>query len=86
MRTTITLDADLAAKLKAAARERGTSFKAVVNDAIRSGFESDRRAARPYKMQTRSLGVRPDVNLDRASRLAADLEDAEIVRKLDLRK
>ena len=34
MRTTVTLDPDVAAKLKAVARERGISFKQALNTAF----------------------------------------------------
>lgn len=86
MRTTVTLDPDVAARLKAVARERGVPFKVVLNDAVRAGLESSRVPARPYRVPARPMGLRPGVDLDRALRLAADDEDAEIVRKLHLRK
>jgi hypothetical protein len=86
MRTTVTLDPDLAAKLKGIARERGISFKQVLNTNVRRGLESETAAVKPYRLPTRRLGVRPGVDLDKALGLAADLEDAEIRRKLDLRK
>jgi predicted transcriptional regulator len=86
MRTTVTLDQDVAAKLQHAARERGVSFKAALNEAVRAGLDSERRSARPYRMRSRPMGVRRGVDLDRAGRLAGELEDAEIVRKLALRK
>jgi hypothetical protein len=37
-------------------------------------------------MPTHAMGVRQGVDLDRALRLAGELEDAEILRKLELRK
>ena len=86
MRTTVTLDPDVVAQLKAAAGERGVSFKVALNDAVRSGLNSSSVPARPYRLPTRSLGLRPGVDLDHALRLAADDEDTEIVRKLHLRK
>jgi hypothetical protein len=86
MRTTVTLDQDVAAKLREVARERGTSFKATINDAIRQGLSNGAPAARPYRMQTAPLGVRPGVDLDKALTLAGELEDAEIIRKLELGK
>jgi hypothetical protein len=86
MRTTVTLDPDVAAKLQRAARERGVSFKAALNDAVRAGLGPDSRAVRRYRMPARRMGVRPGVDLDRALRLAGELEDGEIVRKLALRK
>ena len=86
MRTTVTLDPDVAARLKAVARERGVPFKVALNDAVRSGLDSSALPARPYRVPTRPMGLLPGVDLDRALRLAADDEDAEIVRKLHLRK
>ncbi len=32
------------------------------------------------------LGIRPEVNLDKALGLAGEIEDSEILRKLELRK
>ncbi|HYM44755.1 MAG TPA: CopG family transcriptional regulator [Solirubrobacteraceae bacterium] len=86
MRTTVTLDPDVAAKLKRAAQERGVSFKAALNDAVRAGLGGGTRSARRYRVPARPMGVRPTVDLDRSLRLAGELEDAELVRKLDLRK
>lgn len=86
MRTTVTLDPDVEAKLKATMRERGVSFKAALNDAVRSGLRSDLRPSRPFKVVSSPMGVRPGINLDKALRLAGELEDEEIIRKLELGK
>jgi hypothetical protein len=85
MRTTLTLDDDLAAALKKSAYQKGKSFKAVVNEAIRAGMAhlASPPKARPYKLKPADLGeVAPGVNLDKALQLADSLEDAEIARKL----
>lgn len=86
MRTTVTLDPDLAAKLRAVARERGVSFKEALNSALRLGLSRGAGPARPYRLPTRRMGLRAGINLDKALRLAAELEDAETIRKLELRK
>lgn len=86
MRTTVTLDNDVAAKLQQLARERGVSFKAALNDTVRAGLGSEGRAAREYRMPVRRLGVKQGVELDHTGRLLGELEDAEILRKLQLRK
>jgi hypothetical protein len=86
MRTTVTLDPDVAAKLKQTARELGISFKEALNSNVRRGLESAGMDARPYRVPTRRLGVRPGVNLDKALQLAGELEDVEAKRKLQLRK
>jgi hypothetical protein len=86
MRTTVTLDQDVAVKLRLLARERGVSFKAALNEAVRAGLGGAGRSARPYRVPSRRMGVREGVDLDRAGRLLGELEDAEILRKLALRK
>ncbi len=86
MRTTVTLDPDVEAKLRGVMRERGVSFKVALNDAVRSGLGGPAPAARRYRMPTAPLGARPGVNLDKALALADEMEDAEIQRKLELGK
>ena len=82
MRTTVTLDPDVEARLREVARERGISFKEAVNSAIRAGLMAS-RGTREYQTPTRSLGLRAGVNLDKALQVASDLEDAEIVLDLE---
>ncbi len=78
MRTTVTLDADTEALVRARMRERSLSFKQALNDLVR---EAGRRGSGgQFHTPTADLGV-PAVNLDRALQLAADLEDEESVRK-----
>lgn len=86
MRTTVTLDADVAARLKAVARARGISFKQALNTAVRAGLGGDRRAARSFKQYAQPMGLRPGFNLDKALQLAGGLEDEEIARRLERRK
>jgi hypothetical protein len=86
MRTTVTLDDDLVASLQQLARERGATFKDVLNAAVRTGLRPPTAQRHPYRMPTRPMGLRPGVDLDRALRLASDLEDSEAVGKLQLRK
>jgi len=85
MRTTVTIDADLAAKLRRIARERGVSFKDALNATLRAGIGTDAGLARRYRLRARSLKLRPGIDLDRALRLATTLEDEEVIRKLELR-
>jgi len=89
MRTTLNLDEDLASVLKKAAATRGQSFTAVVNETLRAGLTKRGAQPRPrrYRLEPASLGgVRPGLDLDRALRLADELEEHAIVRKLALRK
>ncbi len=86
MRTTVTIDEDLAVRLQETAAARGQSFKQTLNEALRAGLAGSTARAKPYVMPVRDLGLRPGVELDKALALAGGLEDEEVVRKLDLRK
>ena len=86
MRTTVTLDPDVEAKLRNAMRERGVSFKVALNDAVRSGLDHGSSEPKRYRMPTAPMGLRPGINIDKALRLAGELEDEEIIRKLELGK
>ncbi|MDQ6772550.1 MAG: antitoxin [Candidatus Dormibacteraeota bacterium] len=85
MRTTVTLEADVEALLKNAMREQGLSFKEALNRAVRSGLGGS-SAYRRFETPTFSLGVDPQVSLDKALCLAAELEDDDSARKLAARK
>jgi hypothetical protein len=85
MRTTVTLDDDVAAAVQRLARERGLPFKQALNALLRVGLSSG-TSSRPYAVPSRALGLRPGVDLDKALRLVGELEDEETVRKLELRK
>jgi hypothetical protein len=84
MRTTVTLDPDTDAAVRKLMRERGLTFKQAVNTAIRAGAVPHAKRP-PFGTPTYAMGV-PAVSIDKALRLAADLEDEEIMRKLGLRK
>jgi Arc/MetJ family transcription regulator len=86
VRTTVSIDPDLAARLQKIAQQRGISFKETLNAMLRAGLGAQAGTARPYRMRARRLGLRPGMDADKALRLAAALEDEETVRKLELRK
>lgn len=85
MRTTITLDPDVEALLRRAMARRGLSFKAAVNEAIRMGLGRT-PARRSERTRTFRMGFEPAIPWDKALRLAADLEDEELIRRLVSRK
>ena len=80
MRTTVSLDPDTRLLVERAMRERGLSFKAAINQAIRAGLGT--RSADPQSFTTpRALGP-AHVDLTKALALADKLEDEAIVRRL----
>jgi hypothetical protein len=59
MRTTVTLEADVAARLERARRKRRIPFKALVNEVLRSGLdalEAPRSAREPFRTEGFALG------------------------------
>jgi plasmid stability protein len=76
VRTTLTLDEDVATKLKSEARRSGRSFRDVVNDVLRRGLASSQQAKRskPFKVEARDLGLRPGLSLDCISELLDEVE------------
>ena len=85
MRTTITLDPDVEALVKDLMNQRGLSFKQAVNQAIRAGL-APRRSAGRFHSPTFEMGFDPSLPWDKALRMAAELEDDELARKLATRK
>jgi plasmid stability protein len=89
MRTTLTIDDELARLLKQRAADSGRPFKAVVNEALRAGLEQSLTtpARRPYQVEPAALGrTAGNIDFDKALQLAGQLEDEELARKLELRK
>jgi hypothetical protein len=84
MRTTVTLDADVAELLRRSMRERKSSFKEALNDAVRAALLPGGVAPR-VDTPTFEMGE-PLVPLDRAIQLVAELEDGETLRKLAARR
>ena len=89
MRTTLTIDDEIARRLKEIAYRTGRTFKSVVNDSLRAGIarKGNVPAPRPYRLKSVPMGeVVGPYNLDKALLLADRIEDEEIARKLQLRK
>lgn len=76
MRTTLTIDDQLAISLKDVAHRSGKPFK-LVNEALCKGlYALEHPEVHPYCLTTVSLGrVRPGISLDKALSLADGLED-----------
>ncbi|GMU43832.1 MAG: ribbon-helix-helix protein, CopG family [Xanthomonadales bacterium] len=81
MRTTLTLDDDLAARLEELSQRRGVSFKQVVNDTIRKGLAPS--GGRTLDLPSYSCGgPLPGIDLDKALQLDAKLENEYLRQKL----
>lgn len=83
----MTLDDDVVTALRQVERERGVSFKEALNTAVRAGLRTnDAAGGRPYTVRPFRGTVQPGVDLRTANRLLADLEDEELLRKVELSK
>lgn len=77
MRTTLTLEDDLAMKLKELARSTDRKFKEVVNDAIRKGLslgEPPPADQERFVVRARACGFRTGVDPTKLNQLYDDLE------------
>jgi len=79
MRTTLTLDEDVAARLQTEARRSGRPFRTVVNEHLRASLARQKtlRALPPFILTPRSLGgAVPGVSYDNIGNLLDDIEGA----------
>jgi plasmid stability protein len=76
VRTTLSLDDDVAAKLDAEVRRSGRSFKAVVNDALRAGLlrRGEKTSSPPFVVRAKALGLRPGLSYDNIEELLDAVE------------
>lgn len=76
---TLTLDSDVAAKLKAEARRQDRPFRAIANEALRRGLRKQQAGAdgRKFEVAARDLGeLNPWLSLDSVADLIEQVEGA----------
>jgi hypothetical protein len=78
-RTTLTLDDDVASKLREAMRRSGQSFKETVNSLLRRALVTQEREIDlpRFRVQPRAMGLRPGLDHDRISSLIEDLDEPD---------
>ena len=76
MRTTITLDPDVAVKARKGAAALGQPFKVVINRALRIGLDEvlKPKRGRKYVTKSRPLGLRTGLSYDNIGELLAHAE------------
>jgi hypothetical protein len=77
VRTTLTLDQDVATRLKAEASRSGRPFKDVVNECLRSGLAQRQAssATQSFRVKPRDFGVvQPGISLDNVEELLERIE------------
>lgn len=83
MRTTLTLDDDLAALLKKRAQQLGIPFKEMVNRAVRAGLGETAKLSRGDVPRTEphSFGLRPGYDMDKLNQLVDELEAEDFAHR-----
>ena len=75
MRTTLSLDDDVANLLKKEVRRSGSSFKEAVNHFLRLGLAAEKQQSRkPFTVTPRPLGLPPGMSYDNVEELIEALE------------
>lgn len=86
MRTTLTLDDDLAEQLRRVARTTGQSFKQVVNSTLRRGLsvgDGPSDDQEPFRVEARACGFRSGIDPTKLNQLYDDLEAEDLRREVD---
>lgn len=84
MRTTLTLDEDVAKILEDEVHRRRLPFKQVVNDAIRRGLAPGMRrfALSTYRVHPHKTTLRSGIDAGAFNKLVDELEDEAVVAKM----
>jgi hypothetical protein len=80
MRTTLTLDDDVARLVEERVHQTRTSVKQVVNDAIRAALAPRPVRSAPYRVRVHHAELAPGLDLAGFNKLADELEDEAIMR------
>ena len=83
IRTTLTLEDDLAAALRELAQQSGHAFRDVVNETLRRGLRKDSPEKALYTVPTFSLGISHIFEDKLPSAIIQDMDDQEFMRKLE---
>ncbi len=83
MRTTVTIDPENETRLKAIMRAKKIGLKQALNEALRRGLGASKKS-RKYRVKNQSLGLRHGIQITLG--LADELEDRELLRKMELKK
>ena len=88
MRTTLRIDDSLLQELKGVAHDENIPFTQLINRVLRAGLRAQNnlvRSSPEYQEGVCELG-KPFVNLDKALAISTQIEDKEILRKIEVRK
>ena len=83
MRTTLTIDDDLAAILERERKRKGLSFKEMINSTLRRGLTEEQLLGPRPEVRTRpvAMGLRPGIDPNKLNQLADELEIEAVLEK-----
>ena len=82
MRTTLTLDPDVARELKKKVETEHVTLREAVNSALRVGLrESKPKEVAPFRIEPFNLELRPGIDPDKLNQFLDDLDVEEYLRK-----
>lgn len=83
MRTTLTLDRDVADRLEREMRRTGKGMKATINEALRTGLGIAGKPVKPppFKVTAFVSGLQPGIDPDKMNQLVDQLETEEFLKK-----
>jgi hypothetical protein len=74
VRTTLSIDDDVASLLKKEMRQSGSSLKETVNRLLRLGLTAAPQPGKSFKVRPRKLGLPPGLSYDNVEQLIESLE------------
>ena len=82
MRTTLTIDDEIAERIRKEVKLGKRSLKAVINDALRRGMGLETlKPVKPYRVKPHSSAFAPGVDAGRLNQLVDELESTEFLAK-----
>jgi hypothetical protein len=85
MRTTLTIEPDVAQEIRQRMAEKKLSLKRVVNDALRAGLSKTGKKERTTRFVVKpwSLGLKPGIDRDKLGQLLDQLDTEDFIRKMN---
>lgn len=84
MRTTLTIDPDVARLIESERRRTQRSLKQIINDSLRAGLSGSvppRGELPPYRVEARCCGFRPGVDPERLNQMLDQLDAEDFAAK-----
>ena len=84
MRTTLTIEEDVAQQIRQRMAEKKLPLKRVVNDALRAGLSKTGKKEKipPFVVKPHSFGFLPGIDHDKLGQLLDQLDTEDFIRKM----